>query len=465
MKNTPSEFNLSDHLNIIAKGLDVLGSFALGYIVYALYHNSYSLPEYYSTALVLSSLLLLVIFPNFGLYLSWRGKDKLSRTINILYAWSCVLALLLIFGFFNKYLEAFSRIWFFVWSISTFFYFVIYRMVLDVALNHLRKKGINRKKIAIYGAGQVGKDVLDKIRSDYESGFDVVAFIDDEPALHNSEINGIKIHSPESLVTVLDTCHELWIALPLRAEKRVLEILFQTRHLTTIVRYIPDIYNFRLLNHRITEIANIPMIEINGTPLSASGITLKRIEDVVFSSIILILISPVMLIIALLIKLTSKGPVIYKQERHGWNGKTIKVYKFRSMSVVENDSEFVQAKKNDSRITPIGKFLRKSSLDELPQFINVLQGRMSVVGPRPHAVAMNHDYKDKVSNYMQRHKVKPGITGWAQVNGFRGETDTLDKMEKRVEYDLYYIQNWSLWLDVKIIFLTVMKGFFGKNAY
>jgi len=166
-----------------------------------------------------------------------------------------------------------------------------------------------------------------------------------------------------------------------------------------------------------------------------------------------------------LIKLTSKGPILYKQERHGWNGKTIKVYKFRSMSVVENNSEFVQATKNDSRITPLGRFLRQSSLDELPQFINVLQGRMSVVGPRPHAVSMNHDYKEKVANYMQRHKVKPGITGWAQVNGFRGETDTLDKMEKRVEFDLFYIQNWSLWLDLKIIFLTVLKGFFGKNAY
>tara|TARA_R110000868_G_scaffold153644_11_gene379206 strand:- start:16376 stop:17773 length:1398 start_codon:yes stop_codon:yes gene_type:complete len=465
MKNSQSEFNLSDHLHILAKGLDAVGALAIGHITYGLYHNNFSLPDYYTTALIFTSLLILIIFPNFGLYLSWRGKNKFSRAINILYAWGSVLSVLLILGFFNKNSIAYSRIWFLGWSVISFVYFISYRVILDIFLNHLRKKGINRKRIAIFGAGQVGIDIHKKIKSDYECGFDVVAFFDDEPSVHGNKIGDIEIHSPDRLVEILESCHELWVALPLRAEKRVLDILFQTRHLTTIVRYIPDIYNFRLLNHKITEIANIPMIEINGTPLTASGITLKRIEDIILSLIILILVSPIMILIALAIKLTSKGPIVYKQERHGWNGKTIKVYKFRSMSVTENTSEFVQVTKNDSRITPIGKFLRASSLDELPQFINVLQGRMSVVGPRPHALAMNHDFKDKVANYMQRHKVKPGITGWAQVNGFRGETDTLEKMEKRVEFDLHYIQNWSLIFDLKIIALTVIKGFFSKNAY
>ena len=465
MKNHQSELNFSDHLNIIAKILDAGGAFLLGILTFTLYHRSFDIPGYYNTALFFTSLLILIIFPNFGLYLSWRGKSKISRSIKIFYGWGTVLSALLIFGFFNKNTAAYSRVWFLAWTITTYIYFCSYRILLDIFLNHLRKKGINRKKIAIFGAGHVGLDVAKRLHADYESGFDIVAFFDDNKNLHGTKIEGVPVLDPEKLTDTLEQCHELWIALPLRAENRVLEILFQTRHLTTIVRYIPDIYNFRLLNHKITEIANIPMIEINGTPLTASGITLKRVEDIVFASMILVLISPIMLIVGILIKLTSKGPVIYKQERHGWNGRTIKVYKFRSMYVTEKDTEFVQAKKNDSRITPIGQFLRKSSLDELPQFINVLQGRMSVVGPRPHAVSMNHDYKDKVSNYMQRHKVKPGITGWAQVNGFRGETDTLDKMEKRVEYDLYYIQNWSLWFDVKIIFMTVFKGFFGKNAY
>jgi putative colanic acid biosynthesis UDP-glucose lipid carrier transferase len=193
---------------------------------------------------------------------------------------------------------------------------------------------------------------------------------------------------------------------------------------------------------------------------------IKRTEDILIGGLISLLILPVCLGIAIAIKATSPGPVVFKQYRTGINGKKFKVYKFRSMVVhQEHNGDVTQAKKNDARITPIGAFLRRTSLDELPQFFNVLQGRMSLVGPRPHALAHNEYYKDLVESYMQRHKVKPGITGWAQVNGYRGETDTLDKMQKRVEYDLWYIDNWSLWLDLKIIFLTVFKGFINKNAY
>ena len=172
-----------------------------------------------------------------------------------------------------------------------------------------------------------------------------------------------------------------------------------------------------------------------------------------------------MLIIATIIKLTSRGPVLFKQDRYGLSGKKIKVWKFRSMNVSENTDNVVQATKNDIRITPFGRFLRRTSLDELPQFINVLQGRMSVVGPRPHAVAHNEEYRKLISYYMLRHKVKPGITGWAQINGFRGETDTLDKMEGRVDHDLEYIRNWSLWMDIRIVFLTVFKGFVGSHVH
>ena len=179
----------------------------------------------------------------------------------------------------------------------------------------------------------------------------------------------------------------------------------------------------------------------------------------------LLLISPLLILIALAVKLTSSGPVLFRQDRYGLDGKKIGVYKFRSMKVMENGGAVIQAKRNDKRITPVGAFLRRTSLDELPQFFNVLQGRMSIVGPRPHALAHNEYYKELVESYMQRHKVKPGITGWAQVSGYRGETDTLEKMQKRVEYDLWYIDNWSLWVDLKIIFLTVFKGFINKNAF
>ena len=193
---------------------------------------------------------------------------------------------------------------------------------------------------------------------------------------------------------------------------------------------------------------------------------IKAAEDRILATLILVAISPLMLFIALGVKLSSPGPVLFKQKRHGWDGKPIKVYKFRTMRVhEEEEGKITQARRSDPRVTPFGAFLRRTSLDELPQFFNVLQGRMSIVGPRPHAVEHNEFYKEQVEAYMQRHRVKPGITGWAQINGWRGETDTLEKMRKRVEYDLYYIENWSLWFDLKIIFLTLFKGFVNKNAY
>jgi Undecaprenyl-phosphate glucose phosphotransferase len=455
---------LTDNLSFVSQALDSLGLTALGYIIFCIYAKTNSLPSEYMSALIINALLILTIFPNFDLYYSWRGRSKWKRSASVAYAWTTVLVILIVSSFAIKNTATYSRVWFFTWAFSGFVYLALYRFIFDLILDRLRTKGINRKRILVFGAGDVGKFVSSKLSENYEVGFDIAAFVDDNSEIHGSSINNVKIHSPERIIELMEGCHELWIALPLRADKRVLEILHQTRHLTAIVRFIPDIFNFRLLNSSITEIASIPIIEINGVPMSSSSRVLKRIEDIILSIIIITLISPILLAVAIMIKLTSKGPILYKQERHGWNGKTIKVYKFRSM-YHSDSNQFKQATKNDSRITPLGQFLRKTSIDEFPQFLNVLQGRMSIVGPRPHAVSMNHDYKDKIDNYMQRHKVNPGITGWAQVNGFRGETDTINKMEKRIEYDLYYIQNWSLWFDLKIVFMTIFKGFIGKNAY
>jgi putative colanic acid biosynthesis UDP-glucose lipid carrier transferase len=192
---------------------------------------------------------------------------------------------------------------------------------------------------------------------------------------------------------------------------------------------------------------------------------LKRAEDLILGVAILAVAAIPMLLIACAVKWTSKGSILFKQRRYGLNGKVVYVWKFRTMTVSDDGETVMQAKKGDSRLTPIGAFLRRTSLDELPQFFNVLQGTMSIVGPRPHAVAHNEQYRWLIPGYMLRHKVKPGITGWAQVNGWRGETDTLEKMEKRVECDLEYMRNWSLWLDIKIVALTIFKGFYSKNAY
>jgi len=219
------------------------------------------------------------------------------------------------------------------------------------------------------------------------------------------------------------------------------------------------------LHARFGEVGQMQTISIYDTPIFGFNDVLKRSFDILFSFSVLLVISPLMLSIALAVKLTSRGPVLFKQYRYGLDGKKIQVWKFRSMKTMENGNQVVQATKNDKRVTRVGAFIRKTSLDELPQFINVLQGRMSVVGPRPHAVAHNEEYRKLIPYYMLRHKVKPGITGWAQINGYRGETDTLDKMSGRVDLDLDYIRNWSLWMDVKIVFLTFFKGFTGSNVH
>jgi putative colanic acid biosynthesis UDP-glucose lipid carrier transferase len=222
---------------------------------------------------------------------------------------------------------------------------------------------------------------------------------------------------------------------------------------------------FDLLHARSESINGLPSISIFDTPMDGANRIVKRIEDIILATLILALISIPMLMIAFCVRMTSPGPALFRQKRYGIDGKSIEVWKFRSMKVMENGAKVTQATRGDNRITPFGAFLRRTSLDELPQFINVLRGEMSIVGPRPHAIAHNEEYRKIISGYMLRHKVKPGITGWAQINGWRGETDTVDKMEKRIEYDLDYIRNWSLFLDLKIVFLTIFKGFINKNAY
>jgi putative colanic acid biosynthesis UDP-glucose lipid carrier transferase len=228
---------------------------------------------------------------------------------------------------------------------------------------------------------------------------------------------------------------------------------------------VPDLFAFTLLHARMTDIAGMPVVSVYGSPHYGMGGVVKRLEDVVLSLLILLLIAVPMLAIAVGVRLSSPGPVLYKQRRYGLSGEPVVIWKFRTMDVCEDDGAVTQAQRHDPRVTPFGALLRRTSMDELPQFINVLQGHMSIIGPRPHAVIHNEQFRKVIPGYMLRHIVKPGISGWAQVNGWRGETETLEQMEKRVEYDLEYIRNWSLWLDIKIIFLTVFRGLTGSRAY
>ncbi|HZV98669.1 MAG TPA: undecaprenyl-phosphate glucose phosphotransferase, partial [Methylophilaceae bacterium] len=247
----------------------------------------------------------------------------------------------------------------------------------------------------------------------------------------------------------------IYISLPMASQPRILKLLDELSDTTASIYFVPDMFITDLMQARIDSVGDIPVVAVCETPFTGVNGMIKRASDIVMSLIILTLISPLLLIIAFSIWLTSPGPIIFKQRRYGLNGEEILVSKFRSMSVCEDGETVQQVQKNDSRVTKVGAFLRKTSLDELPQFFNVLQGRMSIVGPRPHAVAHNELYRTMIKGYMVRHKVKPGITGWAQVNGWRGETDTLEKMKTRIEYDLAYLRNWSLRLDLYIIFKTI----------
>jgi putative colanic acid biosynthesis UDP-glucose lipid carrier transferase len=463
-----SKSALSEGVNYISQFLDVSGLSLISISIHRWYLGSFNLSNDYVYSIVLTSILVFLVFQNFGIYSSWRGRSKLRRIQSITGAWVFCLVILVLVTALLKNTAHYSRVWFVSWSLGTLIYLNAYRFILDLVLNYTRKKGWNHKNIVIFGAGELGTTVGERISNADWIGFEIKAFFDDDKSKVGKKLLGRNILDPVELEEFIkeNDVKELWLALPFRDESRVKKLLFDLRHMSISIKLIPDIFGFRLLNQKISEVAGIPVVQINGTPIQGLNRIIKEIEDRVIAFIISIFILPVLLVIAIAIKLESKGPILFKQIRNGWDGKTIKVYKFRSMKVEDSGLEkIVQATKGDSRVTKVGAFIRRTSLDELPQFLNVLQGRMSIVGPRPHPVSQNEEYKDQVDYYMQRHRVKPGITGWAQINGFRGETDTLEKMSKRVEYDLYYIENWSLSFDLKIIFLTIFKGFVNENAY
>jgi putative colanic acid biosynthesis UDP-glucose lipid carrier transferase len=301
-------------------------------------------------------------------------------------------------------------------------------------------------------------------------GLELVGFYDDRPTERTAtapERFGAKLGGIDDLVQHArrGSVDLIYITFPMRAEERIRGVLARLGDTTASVYIVPDFFVFELLHARWTNIGGVPVVSVFENPLYGVDGLLKRIVDVVFGTAIFALAALPMAVILVLVKLSSPGPVLFKQRRYGLDGEEIRVWKFRTMTVCEDGDQVQQAQRDDQRVTPIGRCLRSTSLDELPQIFNVLGGSMSLVGPRPHATAHNEAYRSLIRGYMLRHKVKPGITGLAQVRGFRGETETLDKMEKRVECDHQYIRNWSLWLDLRILFETLFVVFSRKNAY
>jgi len=404
-----------------------------------------------------------VVLVNFGsdAYSHLSTTSFTQMFWNLTIAWFVVGAITGTIIYFLEASEFFSRPWLALTFISSFLLVCFSRLAVKGFIWWLRSKGRHSRNVFLIGPSSVILSVGYRMRAFKSEGFSIAGICRMNIEFENeAELNKLCNRIKQSGAA------EIWICLPLEMGPLVKKLMYAFRNETAEIRFLPDFSDAKLLNHRVSEVVGRYAIDLSVTPMSGSSRIFKRFEDIILGSIIFILIIPICLCIALAIKLNSPGPVLFKQYRTGANGRKFKVYKFRSMSNhIEKSGEVVQAVKGDARITSVGSFLRRTSLDELPQFFNVIQGRMSIVGPRPHALAHNDYYKDLVESYMKRHMVKPGITGWAQVNGFRGETDTLEKMKSRVDYDLWYIDNWSVFLDLKIITMTFFHGFINKNAY
>ena len=430
----------------------------------------YEIPwdQSYSLLAILSALLLVLVMGAVGLYRPWRGAQLLAEARTMLTGWLIVLGLLLFIAFVTKATSVFSRVVIGGWSVLAPFAMLSLHLVGRSALRWLRRHGHNFRTAVIVGAGGLGRDIAQRIQSTDWMGVRLLGFFDDDPAKQRAQLGGLPVLGETAALKAYVNryyVNQVYVALPSHADERVKQILSDLQDTTAAIYYVPDIFMFGLLGSRPQDVGGIPVLSIGEPAIAGPFGLLKRIEDIVVATLALAVTAPLMLVIVIAIKLTSPGLVFFKQRRYGIDGKEFSMWKFRTMTVCEEGRSAVQAVRNDPRVTPVGRFLRRTSLDELPQFFNVLKGTMSVVGPRPHPVALNEQYRGLINGYMWRHKIKPGITGWAQVNGLRGETDTLDKMKRRIEYDMVYIRQWTLWLDLRIIFQTVASGFTNRNAY
>jgi putative colanic acid biosynthesis UDP-glucose lipid carrier transferase len=398
-----------------------------------------------------------------------RFRDNLlNAAVDIVSSWVTLIAILALCAYATRSFHYFEDdvllAWVLVTPVLQWLAVWVGRAVLRRHASHPE----NRSPAVVVGAGALGVKVSSALQQNRERGTDFLGYFDDRadgrvhPDASARILGGLKDVAPHAVEYGVK---EIYITLPLGSQPRIVELLEQVQGTTASIYFVPDVFGISIIQGRLEDMNGVPVVGICETPFQGTNDLVKRLSDVIIASVIVILISPLLLAIAIGVKLSSPGPVIFRQRRNGLDGGQIVVYKFRTMRTQDDGPVVPQATKNDPRVTRFGAFLRRTSLDELPQFFNVLHGSMSIVGPRPHAVAHNEEYKRIIKAYMVRHKVKPGITGWAQVNGQRGETDTIEKMRARVEYDLEYLRNWSLGLDLRIIAGTVRLLFFDRHAY
>ncbi|RKR37800.1 undecaprenyl-phosphate glucose phosphotransferase [Paraburkholderia sp. BL17N1] len=409
-----------------------------------------------------------LLFPTLGIYQSWRGRNPLEMVTLVTIGWVAVFVLGLVLVFTTHQAHTLSRLWCGTWLITSLALLVALRIAQYQLSKQLWRRGINVQPVAIVGANPLSLMLIDRLRKNAQSGFSPECVFDEDPQASTYAGGLPVIASLDGLADAVRTrsIKEIWLVLPLREEARVHAVLNAFRHDFVNVRFIPNVRDISLFNHSVSEVVGLSAINLLASPSADPRFVPKQIFDRTFAALALLCLLPLMLVIGILVKLSSPGPVFFRQWRKGANGNEFQIYKFRTMVVHSEDAgQLTQAKRRDPRVTPIGALLRKTSLDELPQFINVLKGDMSVVGPRPHALQHDELYKDLVNGYMFRYRIKPGITGWAQINGYRGETDKIEKMQGRIAFDLYYIENWTFGLDLKIVLKTFIHGFSGAQAY
>jgi len=427
---------------------------------------SKSIPSFYTylTLLIIMLPLWYVVFKTFGLYRPRRISSKIAEVMDIVKATTTATLILVSLTFFVRR-DEFSRLTFLCFLIICVIALCVERILFREFLRLIRKRGYNLRYALIVGTGSLGQGITDKLHKHPELGIKIRGFLSEDNYQVGDELEGLKVLDTFENIRNVVVNHKIdmvFITLSLSAQEKLKSVLDDIGDEMVSIMVIPDLFEFATLRGGIGEFEGMPIISLRDTPLYGWNIVVKRVTDIVLSSIIILAVSPLMLLISFLIKMTSRGPVFYRQERMGLDGKIFNMLKYRTMTIeAEKKTGPVWAAKDDSRRTSIGTFLRKTSIDELPQFFNVIKGDMSIVGPRPEREFFIQQFKNKIPKYMLRHKMKAGITGWAQISGWRGNTS----LEKRIECDLYYIENWSLKLDLAIMWLTIWRGLVNKHAY
>ena len=405
--------------------------------------------------------------------LTFPGRDRfreplLGAAVDIASSWVVLLSILALCAYATRSFHYFENDVLLAWAVLTPVLQWLATWLGRAVVRRRAARPESRRTAVVVGASALGAKVARALQGGDDGGAEFVGFFDDRTDGRVDAEARTKILGNLSEVAAYTTEHrvrEVYITLPLGSQPRIVELLEQLQDTTASLFFVPDVFGISIIQGRLQDMNGVPVVGICETPFTGTNELVKRISDIIIALVIIVLISPLLLAIAIGVKLSSPGPVLFRQRRNGLDGHEIVIYKFRSMRTMEDGDVVRQATRNDPRVTPFGAFLRRTSFDELPQFFNVLAGTMSIVGPRPHAVTHNKEYRQIIKAYMVRHKVKPGITGWAQVNGQRGETDTVEKMRMRVEYDLEYLRNWSLGLDLKIIASTIRVLFFDRQAY